>query len=65
MKLLHIFKWERERTDLLVDKTVYCSKFALLYQEINPIRPGLFSRSPGPGEGGVRGDMPKIKVTIN
>ena len=30
----------------------------------NPIRPGLFSRSPGPG-GGSEAQMPKIKVNIN
>ena len=29
----------------------------------NPIRPGLFSRSPGPG--GSKARMPKIKVNIN
>ena len=34
---------------------------------INPIRPGLFSRSPGPieGGGGSEAQMPKIKVNIN
>ena len=31
---------------------------------INPIRPGLFSRSPGPGEGS-EAQMPKIGVNIN
>ena len=31
---------------------------------INPIRPGLLSRSPGPG-GGSEAQMPKIKVKIN
>ena len=32
----------------------------------NPIRPGLFSRSPGPGRGGgSEAQMPKIKVNIN
>ena len=30
---------------------------------LNPIRPGLFSRSPGPG--GSEAQMPKIKVNIN
>ena len=30
---------------------------------INPIRPGLFSRSPGPG--GSEAQMPKIEVNIN
>ena len=32
-------------------------------QSLNPIRPGLFSRSPGPG--GSEARMPKIKVNIN
>ena len=34
--------------------------------QLNPIKPGLFSRSPGPGggEGGSEARMPKIKVTI-
>ena len=33
---------------------------------LNPIRPGLFSRSPGPGGGGRGSEarMPKIKVNI-
>ena len=31
---------------------------------LNPIRPGLFSRSPGP-RGGAEARMPKIKVDIN
>ena len=31
---------------------------------VNPIRPGLFSRSPGP-RGGSEARMPKIKVNIN
>ena len=31
---------------------------------LNPIRPGLFSRSPGPG-GGSEAQMPKIEVNIN
>ena len=32
----------------------------LAWNKLNPIRPGIFSRSPGP-----RGGMPKIKVNIN
>ena len=33
----------------------------------NPIRPGLFSRSPGPGggKGGSEAQMPKIKFNID
>ena len=31
---------------------------------LNPIRPGLFSRSPGP-RGGSEAQTPKIKVNIN
>ena len=33
------------------------------FYQLNPIRPGLFSRSPGPG--GSEAQMPKIKVNIN
>ena len=36
--------------------------------KLNPIRPGRFSRSPGPrrgGGGGAEARMPKIKVNIN
>ena len=34
------------------------------FDQFNPIRPGLFSRSPGPGRGS-EAQMPKIKVNIN
>ena len=40
-----------------------------LFLQLNPIRPGLFSLSPGPeegeGGGGSEAQMPKIKVNIN
>ena len=36
----------------------------ITFNELNPIRPGLFSRSPGP-RGGSEARMPKIKVNIN
>ena len=38
------------------------------YRKVNPIRPGLFSRSPGlrgEGGGGLEARWPKIKVKIN
>ena len=33
--------------------------------KFDPIRPGLFSRSPGPRGGGSEARMQKIKVNIN
>ena len=39
----------------------------LLHSSLNPIRPGLFSHSPGPvrGGGGSEARIPKLKVNIN
>ena len=42
----------------------FCSVSLNYRVTLNPIRPGLFSRSPGPG-GGSEARMAKIKVNIN
>ena len=48
--------------DLCTESGIYGSN--ITKKIINPIRPGLFSRLPGPG-GGSEAQMPKIKVNIN
>ena len=45
-------------------KTVHKGFFAMAWASFNLIRPGRFSRSPGPGGGvgGSKARMPKIKL---
>ena len=57
------FHPKTEEFVLLIDANEFYDVILLL-SGLNPIRPGLFSRSPGPG-GGSEAQMPKIKVNIN
>ena len=43
---------------------MFCDCYDYMETRLNPIRPGLFSRSPGPG-GSSEAQMPKIKVNVN
>ena len=62
-KLLQLVKTSGAEDGKFQDQLKKVSENCITCIKFNPIRPGLFSRSPGPG--GSEAQMPKIKVNIN